>query len=137
MNTGRSVGVNSGHVSISTGIIFRFLCCETSDLIFKTFSFEGTSATSSGSITLSAGTGATGAGGAVSVLGGDNNGAGVSAGSVALLAGSGYNTNQKDGGAGGAVTIAAGTSHGGIYAGEMGALLSCFLDCAHTFFSLL
>ena len=54
----------------------------------------------------------------MSVFGGDSNGAGVSAGSVALLAGTGYNTNQKDGGAGGAVTIAAGTSHGGIYPGE-------------------
>ena len=70
----------------------------------------------------------------MSVLGGDSNGAGVSAGSVALFAGTGYNTNQKDGGAGGVVTIAAGTSHGGIYAGEKGAVPSCFLHCAHTFF---
>ena len=59
----------------------------------------------------------------MSVFGGDSNGAGVSAGNVALLAGTGYNTNQKDGGAGGAVAIAAGTSHGGIYAGEKGTSL--------------
>jgi hypothetical protein len=114
LSTGLAPGLNSGKILISTGI----------------------SNVNSGAITLSAGTAATGSGGTISLVAGDNNGAGNFAGSVVLKAGSGLSNNPNNGGYGGDLVLAAGYSAGlgsanaggsvNINAGELST--NCFMN---------